>query len=121
MSDIEQNGGLTAKDNTLSLAKHDMNIGTKCIYEMYAGGKSVPFIAAEIGKSEAYVYASMRRIPEMYADVKRNANRTFFIRHFQMVKNKWDKWDKWDSGVSYPQSPAFCRDTRLLSQAGVDR
>ena len=37
------------------------------------------------------------------------------------VKNKWDKWDKRDSGVSYPQSPAFCLDTRLLSQAGVDR
>ena len=39
----------------------------------------------------------------------------------KQVKNKWDKRDKWDSGVSYPQSHAFYRDTRLLSQAGVDK
>ena len=62
---------MTDKDNTLSLAEHDMNIGTKCIYEMYEDGKSVSFIAAEIGKSEAYVYAKMRRIPEKYEEVKR--------------------------------------------------
>ena len=37
-----------------------------------------------------------------YSLIIRNANRTFFIRHFQEVKNKWDKWDKWDSGVSLP-------------------
>ena len=61
---------MTVEDNTLPIAEHDIDFWTKCIYDMYKDSKSVSFIAAEIGKSEAYVYAKMRRIPEKYEDVK---------------------------------------------------
>ncbi len=71
---------MTDKDNTLSLAEHDIGFWTKCIYEMYEGGKSVPFIAAKIDKSEAYVYAKMRQIPEKYEEVKRIRQENEIIR-----------------------------------------
>jgi len=41
------------------------------IYAQYEEGISVAAIARELGKSEAYVYAHMKRKPEKYEDVKR--------------------------------------------------
>ena len=41
------------------------------IYGDYGSGRAVSEIADELGKSEAYVYAKMRRKPEKYEDVKR--------------------------------------------------
>ncbi|MBW8036447.1 MAG: hypothetical protein FVQ79_12690 [Planctomycetes bacterium] len=62
---------MTDKDNTLSIAEHGIGFWTKLIYGMYENGKSVSFIATKIGKSEAFIYTKMRRIPEKYEDVKR--------------------------------------------------
>ncbi|HPD47919.1 MAG TPA: hypothetical protein P5279_14930 [Anaerohalosphaeraceae bacterium] len=44
---------------------------TDWIFGEYEGGRAVSEIAAELGKSENYVYAAMRRRPERYEDVKR--------------------------------------------------
>lgn len=41
------------------------------IYSEYEDGKTVPEIAARIGKDEDFVYTQMRRKPEKYEDVKR--------------------------------------------------
>ncbi len=70
-SGLDRGCTLTDKDNALSLVEHDINFGIECIYEMYEDGKSVSFIAAEIGKSEAYVYTKMRQVPQKYEDAKR--------------------------------------------------
>jgi hypothetical protein len=101
MSDIEQNGGLTDNENTLSVAEHDMDAETMRIYGMYEEGQSVPFIAAQIGKSEAYVYAKMRQVPEKYEAVKRirqesNNSRLRRIILLADMNNERFMEDMWD-------------------------
>jgi predicted transcriptional regulator len=44
---------------------------TEWIFAEYEAGRTVSEIAAELGKSESYVYARMRRRPKKYEDVKR--------------------------------------------------
>ena len=41
------------------------------IYAQYEEGVNVAAIAKELGKSEAYIYAHMKKRPEEYEDVKR--------------------------------------------------
>ena len=47
-----------------------MDFETEWIYAQYENGESVTSIAAEISRSEAYVYAKMRKKPDKYEDVK---------------------------------------------------
>ncbi len=42
------------------------------IFAEYGAGRAVSEIAKELGKSEGYVYARMRRKPDKYEDVKRS-------------------------------------------------
>lgn len=44
---------------------------TQYILFMYEDGKSVSEIAAKIKKTESYVYAQLRKMPEKYEDIKR--------------------------------------------------
>jgi hypothetical protein len=44
---------------------------TEWIFAEYEAGRAVCEIAAELSKSESYVYARMRRRPEKYEDIKR--------------------------------------------------
>jgi hypothetical protein len=50
------------------------------VFAEYEGGRAVCEIAAELGKSENYVYAAMRRKPEKYEDVKRNREENHAVR-----------------------------------------
>lgn len=53
---------------------------TDWIFGEYEGGRAVSEIAAELGKSENYVYAAMRRKPEKYEDVKRIREESHDVR-----------------------------------------
>ena len=53
------------------IEKQNNDFETECRYARYEDGKGVAEIALELQKSESYVYAKMRRIPEKYEDVKR--------------------------------------------------
>ena len=60
------------------------------IYAQYEEGLSVATIAKELGKSEAYVYAHMKRKPEKYEDVKRirEENHSLRIRRIRGLADK---------------------------------
>jgi hypothetical protein len=60
------------------------------IYAQYQEGTSVADIAKELGKSEAYVYAHMKRKPEKYEDVKciREENHSLRIRRIRGLADK---------------------------------
>jgi hypothetical protein len=60
------------------------------IYSQYENGESVTTIAAEIGKSEAYVYAKMRRKPDKYEDVKvvREETRNIRVRRCSSLADR---------------------------------
>jgi len=60
------------------------------IYAQYEEGISVGTIAKELGKSEAYVYAHMKRKPEKYEDVKRirEENHSLRIRRIRGLADK---------------------------------
>jgi len=60
------------------------------IYAQYEEGISVAAIAKELGKSEAYVYAHMKRKPEKYEDVKRirEENHSLRIRRIRGLADK---------------------------------
>ena len=47
-----------------------MDFELEWIYARYGNGDNVADIAKELKKSESYVYASMKRLPEKYEDVK---------------------------------------------------
>ncbi|MBE0534998.1 MAG: hypothetical protein IH624_04950 [Phycisphaerae bacterium] len=51
-------------------AEDERNLETHWLFAEYEGGRAVCEIAAELGRSENYVYAAMRRRPEKYEDVK---------------------------------------------------
>ncbi len=70
-SGLDDSCDFTVEENKLDDVEKNMDLETRRIYGMYADSKSVSFIAAEIGKSEPYVYTKMRQIPEKYEDVKR--------------------------------------------------
>src|SRR6056297_1268200 len=54
----------------MSIGNNNTDFETEWIYSQYENGESVTSIAAEIGRSEAYVYSKMRKKPEKYEDVK---------------------------------------------------
>lgn len=64
----------------MSIENENMDFETEWIYAQYENGESVTFIAAELGKSEAYVYAKMRKKPDKYEDVKKVREETRNIR-----------------------------------------
>ena len=63
---------------------------TDWIYAQYGNGDSVTSIAAEICKSEAYVYAKMRKKPEKYEDVKciREETRDIRVRRISSLADR---------------------------------
>lgn len=60
------------------------------IYARYENGDGVADIARHIDKSESYVYAMMRRVPEKYEDVKkiREENHNVRIRRVRGLADK---------------------------------
>lgn len=52
------------------MVAENRNFEIEWIFAQYEEGMSVTAIAAELGKSEAYVYAHMSKRPEKYEDVK---------------------------------------------------
>ena len=60
------------------------------VFAEYGSGRAVSEIAAELGKSENYVYAAMRRKPEKYEDVKciREENHDARIRRIRGLADK---------------------------------
>jgi len=58
----------------------DADFETQWIYAQYESGESVTIIADELGKSEAYVYAKMRKKPDKYENVKKVREETRNIR-----------------------------------------
>ncbi len=64
----------------MSTENENLDFDTLFIYSMYGDGESVTSIAAEIKKSEAYVYAKMRRRPEKYEDIKKTREEARNIR-----------------------------------------
>ena len=54
-----------------SMDKDEKDFDLQWIYAQYEEGRPVSEIANEVGKTEAYVYAQMRRKPEQYEDIKR--------------------------------------------------
>jgi len=63
-----KNGGMdkNSNDNT----ELGMDYELEWIYVRYGNGDNVADIAKQLKKSESYVYASMKRLPEKYEDVK---------------------------------------------------
>ena len=55
--------------NMEELQKKDFEL--EWVFAEYGAGRAVSEIAKELGKSEGYVYARMRRKPDKYEDVKR--------------------------------------------------
>ena len=64
-----KNGGMdkNSNDNT----EQSMDYELEWIYARYGNGDNVADIARQLEKSESYVYASMKRLPEKYEDVKK--------------------------------------------------
>ena len=60
------------------------------MFAEYGAGQAVSEIAKELGKSEGYVYARMRRKPEKYEDVKqiREENHNVRIRRIRGLADK---------------------------------
>jgi len=60
------------------------------IFAEYGAGRAVSEIAKELGKSEGYVYARMRRKPDKYEDVKciREENHNVRIRRIRGLADK---------------------------------
>ena len=60
------------------------------IYARYENGDGVADIARQLDKSESYVYAKMRRVPEKYEDVKkiREENHNVRIRRVRGLADK---------------------------------
>lgn len=55
----------------MSTEDKNMDYELEWIYARYENGDNVADIARQLEKSESYVYASMKRIPEKYEDVKK--------------------------------------------------
>jgi len=64
----------------MSIRNENVDFETDWIYAQYENGESVTSIAAELAKSEAYVYAKMRKKPDKYEDVKKVREETRNIR-----------------------------------------
>ena len=58
-------------DNELDIAEQGSDYELDWIYARYENGDGVADIARHLDKSESYVYARMRRVPEKYEDVKK--------------------------------------------------
>jgi predicted transcriptional regulator len=60
------------------------------VFAQYEDGLSVAVIAKELGKSESYVYAHMKKRPEKYEDVKRirEENHNLRIRRIRGLADK---------------------------------
>jgi hypothetical protein len=65
--------------------------GTQWVFAQYELGRSVAEIAAEMKKSEAFVYAKLRLKPETYEDVKRIREEQF-NRRLRRVSGLADKF-----------------------------
>ncbi len=76
------------------------------MFAEYGAGRAVSEIAKELGKSEGYVYARMRRRPDKYEDVKRirEENHNVRIRRIRGLADKRSEkhdipegldWDLW--------------------------
>ena len=90
MSDVEQNDGLVVRDNEQSIVEQGSDYELDWIYARYENGDGVADIARHLDKSESYVYAKMRRIPEKYEDVKkiREENHNVRIRRVRGLADK---------------------------------
>ncbi len=66
------------------------NFELEWMFAEYGAGRAVSEIAKELGKSEGYVYARMRRKPEKYEDVKciREENHNVRIRRIRGLADK---------------------------------
>ncbi len=67
-----------------------MSFEAEWIFAEYGAGQAVSEIAKELGKSEGYVYARMRRKPDKYEDVKRirEENHNVRIRRIRGLADK---------------------------------
>lgn len=55
----------------MSTEEQHIDFELEWVYARYGNGDNVADIARQLEKSESYVYASMKRIPEKYEDVKK--------------------------------------------------
>ena len=55
---------------TGGIMSENMDFELEWVYAQYENGESITSIAAEIGRSEAYVYSKMHKKPDKYEDVK---------------------------------------------------
>lgn len=69
-SNIDRTGS-TESAGINNMDETNKEFQTQYILFMYEDGKSVSEIAAKIKKTESYVYAQLRKMPEKYEDIKR--------------------------------------------------
>ncbi len=74
----------------MSTENENIDFKVDWIYAQYGKDESVTSIAAEIGKSEAYVYAKMRKKPEKSEDVKciREEKRDIRVRRISSIADR---------------------------------
>lgn len=87
---VEQDGDLAVGEDVLDTVEETGDFELDWIYARYENGDNVADIARELKKSEAYVYAKMRRVPEKYEDVKqiREENRNIRVRRVSSLADK---------------------------------
>jgi hypothetical protein len=74
----------------MNTENENLDFEVNWIYAQYGNGDSVTAIAVAIGKSEAYVYAKMRKKPEKYEDVKciREETRDIRVRRISSLADR---------------------------------
>ena len=77
-------------DTELTVVEQGSDYELDWIYARYENGDGVADIARHLDKSESYVYARMRRVPEKYEDVKkiREENHNVRIRRVRGLADK---------------------------------
>jgi len=90
MDSVEHSGDLVAGEDGLGTVEQGCDYELDWIYARYENGDGVADIARHLNKSESYVYASMRRVPEKYEDVKkiREENHNVRIRRVRGLADK---------------------------------
>lgn len=81
---------MTDKEHELDTVEQGSDYELDWIYARYENGDGVADIARHLDKSESYVYAKMRRVPEKYEDVKkiREENHNVRIRRVRGLADK---------------------------------
>jgi predicted transcriptional regulator len=74
----------------LNIEKQNKDFELEWVFAQYEEGVSVAAIAKELGKSESYIYAHMKRRPQEYEDVK-NIREQIYNRIIRRVRGVADK------------------------------